>query len=200
MITVRIDNNQALQNIGAINSMPDLVEYIKASIDPDRIITSLAINGRELSDIDWRVPLVVQGDSLLEVLTGSRNDYVKDRLVFAGECFSQILGEFTEASAAFFKGESVAGNTLFAQAVEDLRAFFEWYNTVLLLLPDGSVAPREEFIERIQRVTSVCETLLQQQLYQSWWALSQTIKNQLEPQLQELHQFCARTQSLYVHN
>lgn len=190
MVKVKIDGQDSDSEIGHISTMADLVEFVKASIDPDTIIVDLKLEGRELSDADWRVPLSVQGDSVLEVTTGSRDNYVTQRLSSAPDYMYQIKAEF-EAARTFFKdGSNEKGNTAFKGAIDDLRAFLGWYSAVLSMLPDDSVVAIETFNAGCQDLTVVCEQLVQQQLYQSWWALGETIASQLEPKLQELKEVC----------
>ncbi len=193
MMTVRIDNQQTFQDIGQIKTMPDLIELVKARIDPERIITGLSISGQELSDTDWRVPLSVQGDATLEVTTGTKEEYVSTRLQFSVECIAHVTKEFDEVSAAFRGGNTAVANTAFQGAVEDLRSFLTWYDSILGLLPANVQGKREVFYKEVEKVSEICKKLIEQQLYNSWWAISETITNQLQPQLKRLESICMET-------
>ena len=190
MVKVEINGTEFSSDLASIKTMAELVELIKASIDPDVIITSLSIEGKELSEADWRTPLSVQGEAVLEVTTGSRETYVSERLALAGLYMEQIVAEFVEVRENFRSGTTTDGNSNLVQAVEDLRAFLAWYNTVQSLLPESNTDDRQSFLGFVDELTSICEQLVQQQLYQSWWALAQTIETKLEPLLLKLQEFC----------
>ncbi|MEI7489443.1 MAG: hypothetical protein WCJ72_18910, partial [Chryseobacterium sp.] len=48
--------------------------------------------------------------------------------------------------------------------------------------------------KQVIEIGEVCQKICQQQLYQSWWALGETIEKELEPKLDQLETFCRRFQ------
>jgi hypothetical protein len=42
----------------------------------------------------------------------------------------------------------------------------------------------------VEDIAECCKRICQQQLYQSWWALGETIEKELEPKLDKLEDFC----------
>lgn len=63
----------------------------------------------------------------------------------------------------------------------DLSAFLNWYNTILKMVPSAAKLQISTYNNEVQGMTKTCENLLQQQLvYHSWWALSETVKNNLD--------------------
>ena len=83
MIQVHIDGSPLQADIGAMNTMGDLIELVKATIDPDTIITSVEFNGQALSDGDWSMPLSAQRGRTLEIRTGTKRAYVYERITLA---------------------------------------------------------------------------------------------------------------------
>ena len=49
-----------------------------------------------------------------------------------------------------------------------------------------------ELGDRVTEITETCKRICQQQLYQSWWALGETLEKELEPQLDRLEDFCKK--------
>ena len=98
MINVTINSQPLSADIGHINNMADLVEFVKANIDPTSIITDLQLNGKALSDIDWRMPLSVQGNAELAVTTGSQKEFVQERLktasLYVEHIINELIGDF----------------------------------------------------------------------------------------------------------
>lgn len=190
MVSVKINNQPLEADLGSISTVPDLVEFVKTYIDPESIITGLFIDGRPLAEGDWRVPLNVFGTSVFEVCTGSKEEYLSDRMSVADEYLEQIIAEFTQAREFFKKGSSLDGNRSISNAVNDLNAFLNWYNTLLNMLPAGSTSCNENFLRQVEELSHTCEQLVQQQLYNSWWALGETMETKLEPQLGLLRESC----------
>ncbi len=191
MIRLMVDGQDWSSKISGVRTMPELVELVKANIDPEKIVTAMAINGQNLTDADWRAPLVVQGESQMEILTGSKESYVQDRLGVAISVVEEIIEEFHRARSLYQDGVSREGNMSFSKAVGDLRAFFNWYFSVLDLANTKAESQKETFKSQVSEISSVCEQMLQQQMYQSWWALGQTLEAKLEPQLGTLKTSCA---------
>jgi len=190
MIKVTIDGQPMQASLSGINSMPDLIEFIKASIDPESIISGIFIGGRPLAEVDWRVPLSVQGDSVLEITTDTQGHFLSDRLDQAGAVVDLIVNEFVIAREAFQAGKTDEGNRAFSKAVQDLHAFLGWYDGILQMLPSKAEPQQTSFRAQIDIITRTCEQLLQQQLYHSWWALGETVKRDLEPQLVSMKTSC----------
>lgn len=194
MITVKVDTQDLLAEIGELKTMGELIELIKASIDPDSIITSISLGGNPLSESDWRVPLSVHSQSTLEVTTGSKEGYMRERLALAGDYLSQIIDEFRDASAKYLAGNSTDANTVLSGAVDDLLAFVNWYLALLSVEAESLEPTIVEFERRMSEIRDVCEQLLQQQMFQSWQALGEILQNKLEPELNKLKVFCEDTQ------
>jgi len=190
MINVVIDGKPMTADIGHINAMTDLVEFIKANIDPTTIITDMRLNEKALSDIDWRMPLSVQGDAVLEIITGAQGDFITERLETSSSYLAHIILEFDDVYETFQEGITTEGNKKMGQAVNDLNAFLQWYRTILSMLPPSEQKQIFVFNEVIKKITVTCEKLHQQQLYQSWWAIGDTVHHELIPELQELTTTC----------
>ncbi len=187
-----IDGKEFPSMSSGANSMSELIELIKATIDPDSIITSISLAGQELSDNDWRTPLSAHGNSVLEILTGSKEEYVSERVVMADQFVEKIKATFATAQQAFESGQSSEGSNSFKTAVEDLKAFIEWYATLFELAPSTLKVNTEELTQNVDNIRETCEQLLQQQMYQSWWAMSETLKTKLDPELESLRVFCLK--------
>lgn len=186
MITVNIDGHPVITDTSSIKSMADLVEVIKANIDPDTIITELRLQGRELTEADWRVPLSVQGDSTLEVLTGTKEEFVLARLEIAVDYIGQIAENFSTTGQLYKDGKIDDANMALGRSVNDLQAFLGWYATVLEILPPSAEQWKQQYGSQLTDLAQTCEQLVQQQLYQSWWALGETISGKLDGRLNAL--------------
>jgi hypothetical protein len=82
----------------------------------------------------------------------------------------------------------ITGNKRLKSAVDTLRAFFEWYGTLLQLVPDIK-RDKLDISTEVQDISETCKKICQQQLYQSWWALGETLEKELEPKLDKLEDF-----------
>ena len=169
--------------------MPDLVEFVKSIIDPETIITELKINNFSLTENDWHMPLVAMLNRKISFVTGPLNEYVKDRISNAPSLVDEITVEFSTASNAFHSGASQEGNIHFVNAVKDLNEFLKWYSSLLDLKPEMR-NEQTKFLEDMNDLFKICETLHQQQVYQSWWNAGETINNQLKPKLAQIKTTC----------
>jgi hypothetical protein len=51
---------------------------------------------------------------------------------------------------------------------------------------------RLDISTQVQDISETCKKICQQQLYQSWWALGESLEKDLEPKLDKLEDVCRR--------
>jgi hypothetical protein len=196
MLSVTVDQQPFAFNTGDIRTVTQLVEYLKATIDPDRVITGLSFSGAPLSEVDWVTPLSMHGGKTLEVYTGSKEGFVRDRLGAAADYVRQIAQHFATASGLLRSNQANSGNLQLSGAVKDLSAFLGWYASVVALEPQALDELNQEFHRQIEDINATCEVLVQMQLAQSWPAIGEIVHQRLHPQLQKLQGLCASSAEL----
>ncbi|MCB0354044.1 MAG: hypothetical protein KDD64_10980 [Bdellovibrionales bacterium] len=189
MVSVQINGEAAPVAIESVSRIADIVELIKATIDPDHMITGILVDGNELEEADWSRTPSQLGTQIIEVETGTPVSFVANRLSRTGEIVEACYFEFREARKLFQEGNSADGNKRLIQAVNALQAFFQWYGSLMELLDEGQ---RQLFDIRdlVEGISETCKQICQQQLYQSWWALGESLQNDLEPKLDQLSSRC----------
>ncbi|MCB0329204.1 MAG: hypothetical protein KDD70_06060 [Bdellovibrionales bacterium] len=189
MVSVRINGEEAPIQAANCSQMADVVELIKSIIDPDHMITAITLDGQPFDDNDWGMPVNQLETAIVEVETGEPFQFVHDRLSKSGNIVQSCFLEFRAARQKFQDGKSVEGNKQLVGAVQALQAFFQWYGTLLELVP---LDKRDNFdlTKEVEDLSETCKAICQQQLYQSWWALGESIQQKLEPQLDELEKRC----------
>jgi hypothetical protein len=190
-VTVTVNGVSSPIRTDGLASVADMVELIKGTIDPEHMITSLLVNGRELQDHEWSAAPKQFGTAVIEVLTGSPREFVSERLAQSAEVVRSTFIEFRDARKLFQAAQTADGNKKLITAVNTLKAFFEWYGTMMELVPVND-RPRYEIMKNVEEISATCKKICQQQLYQSWWALGETIANELEPQLDKLEDVCRK--------
>ncbi len=188
MVSVRINGQDSTLGESAALKVADLVELIKSQIDPDHMITGILLDGRELDDQDWGASTSQFGTAIIEVVTGTPESFVNDRLDKSSEIVRECYMEFRDARKSFQDGKMLQGNQKLVKAVNTLKSFFEWYSTLAELC--GEAKRKEMDINsQVTEISEICKRICQQQLYQSWWALGETIGKELEPKLDRLEDF-----------
>ncbi|MCB0337365.1 MAG: hypothetical protein KDD62_13710 [Bdellovibrionales bacterium] len=190
MKNIRINGQESGLRGDGLPRVVDVIELIKNSIDPDHMITSILVDGRELTDDEWTATTNRFETSVIEIETGEPREFVSTRLAASSAVVQSCFMEFRDARKLFKAGKMQDANQRLIEGVNCLQAFFEWYGTMLELLDDKE---REEYSMQsiIDDVAEVCKKICQQQLYQSWWALAETLENQLEPLLDQMEDKCS---------
>jgi hypothetical protein len=191
MPRIRINGEFSNFNCAATPRFTDLVELIKVSIDPEHMITSILIDGRELTEGEWSQATAQMVGDILDIETGTPALYVADRMQDASHVVRACLFEFRDARKAFQDGDQVLGNRKLKVGVDTLRAFFEWYGTILQLAPAHDRV-KLDIAPHITEISDTCQKICQQQLYHSWWAIGESLAKELEPQLDKLEDVCRR--------
>ena len=191
MVQVRV-NGQALRiPVERLSTFADLIELVKSSIDPEHMVTVISLDGRDLRDDEWSMsPAQLQGDNL-DFHSGRPELYVAERLQDASSVVRSCFFEFRDARKGFQDGDTAMGNKRLKVAVDTLKAFFEWYGTLLQLVPEGARA-KLDISQEVVDISETCKKIVQQQLYQSWWALGESLEKELEPKLDKLEDACRR--------
>jgi hypothetical protein len=188
---VSINGKYVELSLTNVPQFADLLELIKAQIDPEHMITAITIDGRDLTDEEWIGAVSqLQGDTL-EILTGHPDTYVSDKLQDASRVVRSCFFEFRDARKGFQDGDTIAGNNRLKVAVETLRAFFDWYGTLTQLVSETKRG-KLDISPQVTEISDTCKKICQQQLYQSWWALGESLEKELEPKLDKLEDACRR--------
>jgi len=185
---VIINGQESAINGTGLPKMADVVELIKASIDPAHMITQLLLDGKELADNDWSAPCGALETAIVEVETDTPERFVEDRLSRASAVVQACYMEFRDARKSFQAGDMQRGNQQLMKAVNTARAFFEWYGVIFELVP-APQRPNYDISAQVSEISAICKRICQQQLYQSWWALGETLEKELEPRLDKLEDF-----------
>jgi hypothetical protein len=185
-------NGQVVEfNLARARKFTELLELIKSTIDPEEMITAITIDGRELSDSEWEQEVSQFDCDNLEILTGSPDSYVGERLQDASRVVRSCFFEFRDARKGFQDGDNIVGNKRLKVAVDTLRAFFDWYGTLTQLVSETK-RKNLDITPQVTDIADTCKKICQQQMYQSWWALGESLEKELEPKLDKLEDACRR--------
>lgn len=188
MLSVRINGQDSSINTGNVPKFGDLVELVKSYIDPEHMITGITLDGRDLEEVDWAKTLSQYGTAIVEFETGTPGEFVRGRLSIASGLLQAIYMQTRESRKCFQSGDMETGNRVLVSAVNDLKAFFEWYMSLMALLPLDQ-RTKYDIAPHVESISSIAKRICQQQLYQSWWALSESLEKELEPALDKLEDF-----------
>jgi hypothetical protein len=189
MVAVRVNGSESALQTTQLSKLAELIELIKSNIDPEHMITSIRLNGRELEEQEWGFNLSQFETAIIEIETDTPTNFVASRIEQAPNVVREMFVMFRDSRKSFQGGDTVGGNQRLIQAVNTSRAFFEWYNSLLHLVP-ASDRNRYDINPQVDEIADVCRRICQQQLYQSWWALGETVEKELEPKLTSLEDYC----------
>ena len=185
MVAVRVNGSESGVSPGRLQKLTDLIELIKSQIDPNHMITAIRIDGRELEEHEWSSSLGQFETNILEIETDTPESFVAARIEKSPEVVRSMHLLFRDSRKGFQSGDMSLGNRRMIEAVNTSRAFFEWYNSLLHLMPEANRA-KFDINPQVAEISDVCKRICQQQLYQSWWALGETVEKELEPKLERL--------------
>jgi hypothetical protein len=191
MIRVSVNGSYEQINLENVPRFTDLLELIKSQIDPEHMITSILLDGRDLSDEEWGQKVSELRGETLAVLTGHPDLYVSEKMQDASRVVRSCFFEFRDARKGFQDGDTIAGNKRLKVAVDTLKAFFDWYGTLVQLVSEPK-RPKLDITPQVSEITETCKKICQQQLYQSWWALGESLEKELEPKLDKLEDACRK--------
>jgi hypothetical protein len=196
MISIIINSEPVSLNYQGLENFTDLVELIKSYIDPDHMITQLELDGDQISDEIWRNNISDITGKSLNVVTGNPTQYVADQIARTPLAIQACYLQFRDARKTFQQGDTATGNKKLIIATDTLKAFFDWYIVILQLAPTHL----REIINlesKAGEILSVCKNICQLQMYRSWWALGESLKNDLEPKLDSLEDHCRTMSTQY---
>lgn len=190
MTAVRINGEESQFGQHTNIKVTELIELIKNHIDPDHMITGIYLNGKDLTEQDWQAQIgSYEHTSIIEVDTGTPKDYVANRISQSADIIRACYIDYRDARKFFQSGDMQNGNKKLIIASNTLKAFFEWYASLLELMPKE----QKSIFVIDSHVTSISDSFkkaCQHQLYQSWWALGECLEKELEPKLDKLEDFC----------
>ncbi len=192
MIQVQVDGQTLSTDVSALRTMGELIEFIKSTIDPDVMITSILFDGEPLSDQDWNAPLVVHRGRTLQISSGTKERYLADRLLSAEDIVGQVIGGFHQVADSYRLGYHGEGSQRLNTSTNDLLALLNWMGALLMIDPARYAAQQIEFKKLVDEIRGASEELLQHQLYAAWWPLAETVSSKLIPRLEAFKAFAGR--------
>jgi hypothetical protein len=191
MVRVSINGRFEEMNLENVPRFTDLLELVKSQIDPEHMITSILLDGRDLTDEEWSQTVAELRGNHLELQTGHPDAYVSEKMQDASRVVRSCFFEFRDARKGFQDGDTVNGNKRLKVAVDTLKAFFDWYGTLVQLVSETK-RDKLDITPQVTDISETCKKICQQQLYQSWWALGESLEKELEPKLDKLEDACRR--------
>jgi hypothetical protein len=193
MLQIMVDKTELKLEISRMRTMGELVEYIKSSIDPDTIILSLTRDEEPLTDNDWSVPLNSFGESKVEITTGSKMEFVQDRLRMSESIVDQIYESFTDLSKLFKHGMENQAHDSFAHSLNDLNAFVGWLYSVFSV--DAELFGKEilEFEGLVEDLKMICVDIQRYQMQQAWWNVGDVLDLKLLSNLEQMKELSNRS-------
>ncbi len=195
MLQVMVDNSELSFEASRLRTVGELVEYIKSSIDPDAIILSLTKDDEPLSENDWMMPLQSFNQSRFDIVTGSKNDFVKNRLEMVEPILEEMHHNFSEISRFFKQGEEEKGHEPFASSLNDLNAFVGWLHSVYLVDEELFSMELQEFEAIIEGLKKTCLDVQAYQMQQSWWNLGDILDLKVLSTLEQIREMNTRSLS-----
>jgi len=186
MVQVYLDKNSLPAEVANLATVGELVEYVKSTIDQETIIISLTKDDQPLSDSDWKRSLSSLKDSKVDIRTGSKLEFVKNRLDTVQELVDAVMKDLGNISGLFKANRSQEANNNFSNSLEDLSALMNWMYSILSMEPEKLVAEVNEFSGIVKDLKFACGQMQQQQLFQSWWALGETLDKKVMPLLESI--------------
>lgn len=188
MIHVKINENELNIPSQGLNTLGELVEYVKSSIDPETIIVSLTKNDQPLSDLDWRNPLTSQVDMRLSFTTGSKSTFIKERFQLGADILSNFKDKIEICAQSFKQLRVHSANKEFGTFVSDLNAFVSWMHSIYLLDQEKYSDDISTYSNYVNQLEQICIALQNQQITSSWWALGDSLINKLLPLVKNIEE------------
>ncbi|MCS6960884.1 MAG: hypothetical protein NZT61_00060 [Deltaproteobacteria bacterium] len=182
---VRIDGHEYSMNVSGIERFEDFLEILKGFIDPDNMIVEILYNGNQISDVEWNGPFAKFHGGSFDVKTDTPENFARSRLKESPYIVSAILKIIRESRLLFAEGKVMEANQLMITGVNALKEFFCWFGTVTQLA-GSDLNNKYQINDIVEKLVKECEKVAQAQLYQSWWGISETLKLNVEPLLDEL--------------
>ena len=191
MVRVSINGRFEEMNLENVPRFTDLLELVKSQIDPEHMITSVLIDDRDLTDEEWSQTLAEMRGKTIQLTTGHPDAYVSEKMQDASRVVRSCFFEFRDARKGFQDGDTITGNRRLKIAVDTLKAFFDWYGTLVQLVSETK-RDKLDITPQVTDISETCKKICQQQLYQSWWALGESLEKELEPKLDKLEDACRK--------
>ncbi len=189
---IRINGQDYLVNLSNLNKLTELLDSLSPYIDPEHMIVDITFNGNNLEETDWDSSIKKFSGGVFEIKTDSPKNFAISRLKESPYIVNAILKIIREARLLFAEGRVREANDMMVKGVNALKEFFNWFGVISRLL-DPEMVKIFDISEVVENLANQCEKVANAQIYQSWWGISETLKNQVEPILDELETFLRKT-------
>lgn len=192
MPQVILDNAEVNFEFSRLRTVGELIEYIKTSIDPDAIILSLTKDDEPLNDSDWMMPLQAFNESRFDITTGSKNDFIKQRLEMVDDLIEELYLNFSEIIKLFKHGAEQEAHEPFSATLNDLNAFVGWLHSIYSVDEETFQLEASQYEKVIEDLKIACVDIQSYQIQQSWWNLGDVLDLKVLSILEQIKEINSR--------
>jgi hypothetical protein len=179
MLTVNLDGQNFPFEPLAVRNINELVELVKLNIDSEKLISDINLQGQIVSDVDFRSPLRVHRNSVLDINTTSRSEFVNQRLELAQAYLEVIAGKFNIVPPTFEEVGQEQASVRLADAVNDLNYFLNWFYAVLNTDEQRFQNSKAEVDAYTRELAEICENIVNKQSTSDWSEVCSSIDNEM---------------------
>ncbi|MDR2337352.1 MAG: hypothetical protein LBE20_01735 [Deltaproteobacteria bacterium] len=168
MLTVNLDGQNFPFEPLAVQNINELIELVKLNINSEKLISDINLQGQNISEVEYRAPLRIHRNSVLEINTVSREEFVNQRLELAQAYLEVIANKFQLVQPTYEELGQEQAAVCLADAINDLTYFFNWFYAILETDGQRFQNSKAEIDETVKKLTEICERVVEQQLADAW--------------------------------
>lgn len=182
MLTVNLDGQVFEFDSGAKN-IGEVIEYAKNGIEKDKLIADIKLSGRDLSGMEYKLPLRAHKDAVLEISTQTKSEFVRERMNIAGLSLDVIIARLELVPPSFAESGVLAAANHLAGAVNDFQFFLGWFAEVLDMDKEKFATLRTDMNSLVMDLKPVLQEMVKYQTDGDWESIGRMIDSKVVPML-----------------
>ena len=184
MFTVNLDG-QDFEFNGAKN-ISEVIEFAKNGMGQDKLISDIKLSGRDLSGMEYRLPLRAHKDAVLEIRTQTKSEFIRDKIHLAELSLDVIIARLNMVSPSFAEKGSLEASKHLSGAVNDFQFFLGWLSEVFEMDTQRFAILKADLNGLVHSLKPVLQEIISFQTAGDWEAVGTAIDSKVVPLLEGL--------------
>ena len=182
MLTVNLDG-QNFQFDASARNINEIIELAKKGIASGRLISDLKLSGRDISGMEYKLPLRAHKDVVLEISTQTKGDFIHDKFVIAGLSLDVIIARFNMISPSFEEQGILEASQHLSSATKDFQFFLSWFSDILGVDTERFATLQSDLTDLVRELSVVLNETVSHQSAGDWEAVNTSIDGKVVPLL-----------------
>ena len=182
MLTVNLDGQNFEFDSNAKN-IDEVIKHACNGMEQDKLICDIKLSGRDLSGMEYKLPLRAHKDAVLEISTQTKSEFVRSKISIAELSLDVIIAKFEMVSPSFTEKGILEASQHLSSAVNDFQFFLGWISETFEIDKEKFATLKSDLNGLVLDLKPILQEIVGYQTDGDWSAIGAALDAKVVPML-----------------